>query len=38
MSRTRLPLVQESIAPFDLESFVKEAAKLNQRARQTFTP
>ena len=37
MSRTRLPLVQESIAPFDLESFVKEAAKLNQRARQTFT-
>ena len=33
MSRKELPLPQEHIAPFDLEAFVNEAAKLNQRTR-----
>ena len=37
MSRTKLPLSQEHIAPFDLETFVNEAATLNQRALETFT-
>ena len=37
MSRTKLPLPQESIAPFDLETFMKEAATLNQRALEAFT-
>ena len=37
MSRTKLPLSQERIAPFDLEAFVTEASKLNQRALESFT-
>jgi hypothetical protein len=37
MSRTRLPLSQERIAPFDLEALVNEAATLNQRALNAFT-
>jgi hypothetical protein len=37
MSRTKLPLRQERIAPFDLEAFVKEAAELNQRTLEAFT-
>jgi len=37
MSRTNLPLLQESIAPFDLEAFMQEAATQNQRAREAFT-
>ena len=30
MSRTKLPLPQERIAPFALEAFVREATTLNQ--------
>ena len=37
MSRTKLPLSQERIAPFDLEAFVTEASQLNQRALESFT-
>jgi hypothetical protein len=37
MSRKELSFSQEHIAPFDLEAFVNEAAKLNQRTRETFT-
>jgi hypothetical protein len=37
MSRTNLPLLPESIAPFDLEAFMQEAATRNQRAREAFT-
>lgn len=37
MSRTKLPLSQERIAPFDLEAFVNEAAPLNQRPVEAFT-
>jgi hypothetical protein len=37
MSRTKLPLRQERIAPFALEAFVKEAAELNQRTLEAFT-
>lgn len=37
MSRKELPLPQEFIAPFDLETFVNEAAKLNQRTLEAFT-
>jgi len=37
MSRTKLPLSQEHIAPFDLEAFVHAAATLNQRTLETFT-
>lgn len=37
MSRKELPFSQENIAPFDLEAFVQEAAKLNQRALEAFT-
>ena len=37
MSRTKLPLSQERIAPFDLETFVNEAVKLNQRTLEDFT-
>ena len=36
MSRTKLPLSQERIAPFDLEAFVKEATTLNQRTVEDF--
>ena len=37
MSRTKLPLPQERIAPFDLEAFVNEAATLNQSTLEAFT-
>ena len=37
MSRTKLPLSQERIAPFDLEAFVHAAATLNQHTLETFT-
>ena len=37
MSRTKLLLLQERIAPFDLEAFVKEAAELNQRTLEAYT-
>jgi hypothetical protein len=37
MSRTKLPLSQERIAPFDLEAFAHEAATLNQRTLEVFT-
>jgi hypothetical protein len=37
MSRKTLPLPQEHIAPFDLETFVKEAAQLNQHTLESFT-
>ena len=37
MNRTKLPLLQERIALFDLEAFVKEAAALNQRTLEAFT-
>ena len=37
MSRTKLPLSQERIAPLNLEAFVNEAAKLNHRTSETFT-
>lgn len=37
MSRTRLPLSQERIAPLDLEAFVNAAATLNQQALNAFT-
>jgi hypothetical protein len=37
MSRKELPVPQEHIAPFDLETFVKEAATLNQRTLEAFT-
>jgi hypothetical protein len=37
MSRTTLPLLQERIAPFDLETCVKEAAELHQRTLEAFT-
>jgi hypothetical protein len=36
MSRTKLPLSQERIAPFDLEAFVNAAATLNQRTLEAF--
>ena len=37
MSRTKLPLSQERIAPCDLETFVSEAVKLNPRTLEDFT-
>jgi hypothetical protein len=37
MSRTTLPLSQERIAPFDLETFVNKAAQVNQRTLEAFT-
>ena len=37
MSRTKLPLPQERIAPFDLEAFVNEATILNQSTLEAFT-
>jgi hypothetical protein len=37
MSRTKLPLSQERIAPFDLETCVNEAVTLNQRTLEDFT-
>ena len=37
MNRTNLPLLEQSIAPFDLETFVKEAATLNQSTLEAFT-
>jgi hypothetical protein len=37
MSRKELLLPQELITPFDLETFVNEAAKLNQRTLATYT-
>jgi len=36
MSRKELPLPQEHIAPFDLETCVNETAKLNQRTVEAF--
>ena len=36
MSRKELPLRQEHIAPFDLETFVQEATTLNQRILEVF--
>jgi len=37
MNRTNLPLLEQSIAPFDLETLVKEAATLNQSTLEAFT-
>lgn len=37
MSRKELLLPQEHIRPFDLETFVNEAATLNQRTLETYT-
>jgi hypothetical protein len=37
MSGKELAVPQEPIAPFDLETFVKEAATLNQRTLEAFT-
>lgn len=37
MSRKELPLPPEHRRPFDLETFVKEAAPLNQRTLEAFT-
>jgi hypothetical protein len=37
MSRTELLLSQEHLRPFDLETFVHEAATLNQRTLETYT-
>jgi hypothetical protein len=37
MNRTDLPLLEQSSAPFDLETFVKEAATRNQHTLEAFT-
>ena len=37
MSRKELLLPQEHLRPFDLETFVHEAANLNQRTLETHT-
>ena len=37
MSRKTLPLSRETIAPFDLNTFVHQAADLNQLNAQRFT-
>jgi hypothetical protein len=37
MSRTKLPLPPENIAPFELEAFMKDATALNQRTLEPFT-
>jgi hypothetical protein len=37
MSRTKLPLSPEHLRPFDLETFVNEAARLNRRTVEAYT-